>query len=118
MCGDKMLKEVLPLVADSQVSLKSKMPVDQHTYHDGNSALVAKMNRLVKNGQFLQVYSETNLDNRYLLVQVEIRFPIEAQKKLRHFVPTIRRGSTKRSELSKHQIETMEKLGISFTTKA
>ena len=95
----------------------TKMPYTDYTSHGPSSSLVYFMNSLIQNGQFESYYKSKDMSKTYYLLRVVIHYPIEAQEKMKWFVPTLRKRNVYLEDLSPFQREMIERLGIHFDDK-
>ena len=95
----------------------TKMPYTDYTSHGPSSSLVYFMNSLIQNGQFESYYKSKDMSKTYYLLRVVIHYPVEAQKKMKWFVPTLRKRNVYLEDLSPFQREMIERLGIHFDDK-
>ena len=95
----------------------TKMPYTDYTSHGPSSSLVYFMNSLIQNGQFESYYKSKDMTKTYYLLRVVIHYPVEAQEKMKWFVPTLRKRNVYLEDLSPFQREMIERLGIHFDDK-
>ena len=95
----------------------TKMPYTDYTSHGPSSSLVYFMNSLIQNGQFESYYKSKDMSKTYYLLRVVIHYPVEAQEKMKWFVPTLRKRNVYLEDLSPFQREMIERLGIHFDDK-